>query len=113
MKRFSYILLALAFFMASANANAQALTPDSTAAKPAEKAGEMTGRVFNALNNQPLGFATVQLAGTEYGTQTDDRGTFVISGIPPGLYNVKVSLVGFAEKVINEIQVSSAPTGAN
>ena len=74
------------------------------------QSGKITGRVFNAINNEPIEFATVGIDGTSLGTSTDSAGNFVIAGLQPGLYNLKVSSVGFKSKTIFEIQVSnSAP----
>ncbi|MBX7139661.1 MAG: TonB-dependent receptor [Chitinophagales bacterium] len=82
----------------------------SVAGTAFSQSGKITGRVFNAINNEPIEFATVGIDGTSLGTSTDSAGNFVISGLQPGLYNLKVSSVGFKSKTIFEIQVSnSAP----
>lgn len=82
----------------------------SVAGTAFSQSGKITGRVFNAINNEPIEFATVGIDGTSLGTSTDSAGNFVIAGLQPGLYNLKVSSVGFKSKTIFEIQVSnSAP----
>ena len=76
----------------------------SVAGTAFSQSGKITGRVFNAINNEPIEFATVGIDGTSLGTSTDSAGNFVISGLQPGLYNLKVSSVGFKSKTIFEIQ---------
>jgi hypothetical protein len=72
--------------------------------------GKIQGRVFNAINNESIEFATVGVEGTAFGTSTDSTGSFVLSGLQPGIYNLKISSVAFKPKTIFEIQVSnSAP----
>lgn len=68
------------------------------------------GRVSDALNNEPLSFASVKLQGTELGAYTDSNGYYVISNIKPGAYNVECSTLGFVTKVEFEVEVrNSAP----
>src|SRR5690554_6523054 len=43
----------------------------------------------------PLPLATVVLVDTNHGTSTRDDRAFAISGIAPGTYSVRVSMVGF------------------
>ncbi len=70
--------------------------------------GTIRGRVYNAINNEPLEFATVVVEGTSMGAYTDSVGGFEINKIPPGLYNVKVAYTGFNVKTITEQEVMNA-----
>lgn len=70
--------------------------------------GIIRGRVFNAINNEPLDFATVKVQQQPLGTYTDSTGRFEIKGITPGLYNLEISYTGFATKVLSEIEVTNA-----
>ena len=58
------------------------------------------GRVFNAINNEPIEFATVGVEQPTFGTTTDSSGHFEIKGLASGLYNLQVSSVGFKPKTI-------------
>ncbi len=53
----------------------------------------LSGRVI-AVSGEPLGFASVALEGTTFGTSTNDDGLFTISDIPLGHYKVLVSYLG-------------------
>jgi CarboxypepD_reg-like domain/TonB-dependent Receptor Plug Domain len=73
--------------------------------------GIIKGRISNALNNEPLPFATVQIVGTTQGAQSDDNGNYEITGLLPKLYQIKVSIIGFKEINLAEIQITnSKPT---
>jgi len=76
--------------------------------------GIIQGRVYNAINNEPIMFANVVIQGTNTGATTDLDGNYAITRLAPGLYNIQVTYVGFNEKILYEIQVSnSRPTAAD
>lgn len=52
----------------------------------------------------PIPYANVMLAGTTYGTTTNEAGLFEITPIPAGSYQLKVSLVGF-ESINKKVEV--------
>ncbi len=70
--------------------------------------GIIKGRIFNAINNEPLDFAAIRVQGLAIGAYSDSTGRFEIKGIPPGLYNVEVNYAGFAAEVISELQVTNS-----
>lgn len=70
--------------------------------------GEIRGRIINKVNNEPVGFSNVIVQGTSIGATADDAGTYIITGLKPGLYNVEASAVGFEKQIVFEIQVTNA-----
>src|SRR5687768_5671784 len=66
------------------------------------------GSVFNKINNQPIPFANVAVQGTTAGVVADESGNFEINNLPPGLYNLQVSFVGFKTLTVFEIEVTTA-----
>ena len=72
--------------------------------------GIIKGRVFNAINNEPIPFANVVIQGTTKGATSDFDGNYILEGLETGLYNLQVSYVGFKTKVVFELQVSNART---
>lgn len=70
--------------------------------------GIIRGRVFDAINNAPLDFATVKVQDQSFGAYTDSLGSFEIKGIPPGLYNVEISYTGYDNQLISELQVTNS-----
>ena len=70
--------------------------------------GIIKGRVFNSINNEPIMFANVVLEGTSKGATTDIEGNYEITDIEPGIYNVKVTYIGFKDKTDYEIEVTNS-----
>lgn len=58
--------------------------------------GVLKGRVIDA-ENLSLPGANVVLIGTNYGTITDQKGDFSIANLPEGLYEVRVSYLGYGQ----------------
>lgn len=90
--RLSFILLLISFTVLSSYA----------------QEGEVRGRVFNPVNNDGVPFANVVVLGTDIGTVSDEDGNYILANIPPGLYNIRASFVGFRSKTFFEIQVTRA-----
>jgi outer membrane receptor protein involved in Fe transport len=62
--------------------------------------GSITGKLIDAANSQPAGFATISVIRkidnqAVTGVQTDMDGNFNITGIADGIYMIKASLVGY------------------
>ncbi|MFQ3676145.1 MAG: TonB-dependent receptor, partial [Endomicrobiia bacterium] len=72
--------------------------------------GEIRGRVYNELNNEPLPFSNIYIEGTDYGASSDFNGNFIIAGLKPGIYRLKVSSLGFENRYSDEIQVIAGRT---
>ncbi|MFC5626546.1 TonB-dependent receptor [Algoriphagus winogradskyi] len=70
--------------------------------------GIIRGKITNPVNNEPVAFANVLVLNTELGAISDENGLYEISNVPPGLYNVRASFVGFKTKTQFEIQVTLA-----
>ena len=70
--------------------------------------GVIKGTITNSLNNEPVGFANVLVLGTDFGAVTDFDGNYEITGIEPGLYDVRASYIGFNDLTEYEIQVTNS-----
>jgi outer membrane receptor for ferrienterochelin and colicin len=68
---------------------------------------KITGKVFNAINKEPLAKASVQLQGSTIGTTTNQDGYFEIADIVPGLYNFEIRFAGFETYIEYEVRTSS------
>jgi len=66
------------------------------------------GTVEDAETGKPLYGANVMVKGTVLGDATDAQGSFVITGIPPGAYNVEVTMMGYAREIKEDIIIRSA-----
>jgi len=70
--------------------------------------GSISGRIFNPVNNDPVPFANVLVLQTELGAISDEDGFYEIKNVPPGLYNVRASFVGYKTATAYEIQVTQS-----
>lgn len=70
----------------------------------------MSGRTTDKATGEPLPGASVVLLGTGIGTETDVDGEFSLTRLPPGVYTVSVSLLGFAPHVSKDVEVAANDT---
>jgi hypothetical protein len=70
--------------------------------------GTIRGQIVNPVNNQAVPFANVLVMGTELGAISSEDGFYEIVNVPPGLYNVRASFVGYKTSTAYEIQVNLA-----
>lgn len=63
--------------------------------------GSVRGFVYDKKTGEPVIFSNVNLLKTTYGSSTDDNGYFVISKVPKGDYTLRVSFMGYEEKLIS------------
>ena len=75
----------------------------------AAQTGKLSGRVVDAAG-QPLVGATVLVVGTDYGAATDVDGVYNVLRVPPGLYTVRFSSIGYQTRLVEGVQVSSNTT---
>ncbi|MBZ0198843.1 MAG: TonB-dependent receptor, partial [Ignavibacteriaceae bacterium] len=73
----------------------------------AQTPGSITGKVFDAKNNEPLPGVNVIIKGTYYGAATDLGGNFTIKNISPGSYNVDISFIGYKTTQFTGIIIES------
>ena len=70
----------------------------------------LRGRIVEAVNNEPLPFVNIVVAGTVTGTITDLDGYFTLNGLEPGFIRIEASFIGYETVLSPEIEVSVANT---
>ncbi len=67
------------------------------------------GSIFDKLTQTPIQGATVRLIGGAYksGTRSDENGNYVLSGVAPERYEIKVSCVGYKNAGVANVVVTS------
>ncbi len=68
--------------------------------------GKIAGKVTDKNTGEPLPGVNVIVTGTRLGAATSIDGTFIVLQVPPGVYSVKASALGYHEIVYNEVRVS-------
>ena len=69
-------------------------------------AQSIKGKVVDANNSEPLVGATIKVVGTNHGAIADLDGTYQIDGLTPGTFDIKVSYIGYDDKIIKNVQVT-------
>ena len=68
--------------------------------------GKIVGIVKDAQTGEPLAGVNIQIVGTTMGGATDSDGTFVILNIPPGLYMLEFSYIGYQTVRMKDVRVN-------
>ncbi|MFA7360859.1 MAG: TonB-dependent receptor [Candidatus Kapaibacterium sp.] len=63
------------------------------------------GKVTDAVNSEPLVGATIRIEGTNLGAVAEVDGTYEIDNISAGIYSLKVSYIGYNDKIITGVEV--------
>jgi hypothetical protein len=77
------------------------------AGHPSLSLGSIEGKVHDKTTGQALPGANVIIVGSRLGAATDEDGRFTIKKIPPGTFQLQVSLIGYA--TMNKSAVSVQP----
>jgi outer membrane receptor protein involved in Fe transport len=72
----------------------------------AQTTGKIEGKVVDAETGEPLPGVNVLLQGTNRGAATDVNGYFFIINVSPGLYSLRVQMIGYENMVFEDLKVS-------
>ncbi len=72
----------------------------------AGQTGKLAGKLTDAETGDALPGANVVLEGTTLGAACDLEGYYVILNVPPGTYNLRASMMGYAPHKILDVKVS-------
>ncbi|MFA6806146.1 MAG: TonB-dependent receptor, partial [Bacteroidales bacterium] len=62
--------------------------------------GSVRGFVYDKATGETIIFSNVLILNTTYGSSTDNNGYFVISKVPQGDYTIRVTFMGYEEKLL-------------
>ncbi|MEM9928367.1 MAG: TonB-dependent receptor [Bacteroidota bacterium] len=70
--------------------------------------GSIKGKVFDEATDEPVEFATIVLLSADgnqqiNGTITETDGSFKLTDVPTGKYQLKLSFIGYSEKLMNDV----------
>lgn len=69
--------------------------------------GVLKGKVVDANSNETVAFADILIENTNLYTNSNELGEFRIDDIPPGVYNIKVSSLGYESQTLSEMTIGS------
>ena len=72
--------------------------------------GKIAGKIIDAKTKEPMIGVNIILLGTSMGATTDLEGNYFILNIPPGVYEIKASAIGYSTVSIKNIRVSADQT---
>ena len=93
MQKVVFLIFVTAFFFISSNIYSQST-------------GKIMGKITDASTEEGIPFANVLVNGTSIGAASDIDGNYVILNIPPGVYNVTASYVGYQKVIIEDAAVN-------
>ncbi|RMF06814.1 MAG: TonB-dependent receptor [Candidatus Neomarinimicrobiota bacterium] len=67
--------------------------------------GKIAGSVTDAQTGEPLIGANVQVMGLYLGAATDPDGRYTILSVPPGTYDLMVTMIGYKDTKITDVRV--------
>ena len=68
--------------------------------------GKIAGKITDAATGEPLPSANIVVEGTSMGASTDLDGNYVILNVPPGLYNLTISYIGYKKTQVRDVRVN-------
>lgn len=76
----------------------------------AQTSGKIAGVVIDQSTGDGLPGVNVIVDGTNLGASTDSQGRYFILNVPPGVYTVRASFIGYRVKNLQDIRVSVGQT---
>lgn len=68
--------------------------------------GKIAGKVTDEKTGEALPGANIILVGTTSGAATNRNGDYVILNVPPGVYVIKASMIGYTDFVVSNVRVN-------
>lgn len=72
--------------------------------------GKVRGLITDNETGEPLIGANVTIEGTSLGASSDMTGTYIILAIPPGVYTIRATYIGYQAEVIQNIRINAGLT---
>ena len=70
--------------------------------------GTITGKVVDEVTNEPIPGVNIVIVGSQKGAAADLNGEFVISNLDAGIYQVRVSALGYSTIIKSDVIVNNA-----
>lgn len=67
--------------------------------------GIIKGHIQDTIENKGLAYANILITELNKGAGTNSKGDFIIENVPTGTYSIRISTLGYLDKVIKEVEV--------
>jgi len=68
--------------------------------------GKIAGKITDAATGEPLISVSIIIKGTSLGAASDLEGNYAILNVPPGVYSVLVSIIGYKQVQFDNVRVN-------
>ena len=68
--------------------------------------GKIAGRIIDAETGEGLPGANVQINGTTLGAATDVDGNYTILNVPPGIYKIQITFIGYQTVIVKDVRIN-------
>lgn len=68
--------------------------------------GKISGIITDSETSEGVVGANIQIDGTALGAATDADGVYVILNVPPGLYTINISYIGYQTVLVKDVRVN-------
>jgi outer membrane receptor protein involved in Fe transport len=72
--------------------------------------GNLTGKIIDINSKEPLPLVNVLVVGSGRGAVTNDKGEYSITGIGPGTYSIRASLLGYRPIEVKRVLIEADKT---
>ncbi|MBU1097540.1 MAG: TonB-dependent receptor [Bacteroidetes bacterium] len=69
--------------------------------------GKLSGKVVDSQTGEALYGVNIIIEGTTYGAATDFEGEYFIINVPPGLYTIKISYIGYTTQRMEGVRIQT------
>ncbi|MDZ7374881.1 MAG: TonB-dependent receptor [candidate division KSB1 bacterium] len=76
-------------------------------------AGEIRGRVVDEKTGLPLPGSNVWVVGTQRGAAASEDGEFVLSNLPDGVYDLRITRIGYRPRIVRAVRVGPSARGSS
>ena len=69
--------------------------------------GELSGTIKDAVTDDPVLGASLNLEGTQLGAASIEKGEYIVTKIPPGKYSLRVSKFGYKDLLVKDVSIKA------
>ena len=72
--------------------------------------GKISGKIINNSENEPMIGVNILIKEIGIGSVSDNEGEYIISNIPPGVYTIEATYIGYTKIILKDILINQGRT---